>query len=62
MKFRIDNPRFHEVTRSMRIALDDLALDHLWVLHPGPHTYPVHEKITVWAMADLARLPGELRS
>jgi predicted AAA+ superfamily ATPase len=45
-----------EVTRSMRVALEDLALDHLWVLHPGPHTYPVHEKITVCAIADLPSL------
>lgn len=35
------------LTRSMRIALEDLHLDHLWVLYPGPHIYPLHEKITV---------------
>jgi len=34
------------MTRSMRIALEDLHLDHLWVLYPGPHIYPLHEKIT----------------
>ena len=49
-----------EVTRSMHIALDDLALDHLWVLHPGPHTYPVHEKISVCSLADLVHLPGQM--
>jgi len=48
-----------EVTRSMRIAVEDLALDHLWVLHPGLHTYPVHEKITVCAIADLLSLPTQ---
>ena len=51
-----------EVTRSMHIALDDLALDHLWVLHPGPHTYPVHEKISVCSLADLVHLPGQMPS
>jgi hypothetical protein len=49
-----------EVTRSMHVALADLALDHLWVLHPGPHTYPVHEKITVCSLADLAHLLEQL--
>ena len=51
-----------EVTRSMHIALDDLALDHLWVLHPGPHTYPVHEKITVCAIADVLNLANQMPS
>lgn len=41
------------VTRSMRIALADLDLDHLWIVHPGPHTYAVEEKITAWAISDL---------
>jgi predicted AAA+ superfamily ATPase len=49
-----------EVTRSMRIALEDLALDHLWVIHPGPHTYAVHEKVTVCAIADLLSLPAQI--
>jgi predicted AAA+ superfamily ATPase len=49
-----------DVTRSMHIALEDLALEHLWVLHPGPHTYPVHEKITVCAITDLVSLPTRI--
>ena len=49
-----------EVTRSMHVALADLALDHLWVLHPGPHTYPVHERISVCSLADLGHLLGQL--
>jgi hypothetical protein len=44
------------VTRSMRIALEDLGLDHLWVVHPGRHGYPVHEKITVWPLGDVTGL------
>jgi predicted AAA+ superfamily ATPase len=35
------------VTRSMRAALADLALDHLYVLVPGGPTYRLDEKITV---------------
>ena len=49
-----------DVTRSMHVALEDLALDHLWVLHPGPHTYPVHEKISVCSLADLGHLLAQL--
>jgi predicted AAA+ superfamily ATPase len=37
-----------EVTRSMHIALQDLGLEHLWVVYPGKESYPVHERITVW--------------
>ena len=49
-----------EVTRSMHLALVDLDLDHLWVLHPGPHTYPVHEKITVCAITDVPGLANQM--
>jgi predicted AAA+ superfamily ATPase len=35
-----------KVTKSMRIAMDDLDLDHLWVVYPGQERYPVDEKIT----------------
>lgn len=49
-----------EVTRSMHIALDTLALDHLWVLHPGPHTYPVHEKITMCAIPDVLSIASQI--
>ncbi|MGC8779798.1 MAG: ATP-binding protein [Anaerolineae bacterium] len=44
------------ITRSMRVALADLDLDHLWIVHPGPHTYPVAEKITACAITDLGNL------
>lgn len=50
------------ITRSMHIALEDLGLDHLWVLHPGPHTYSVYEKITVCAITDLLSQLGGISS
>lgn len=43
------------ITKSMRVALDDLALDQLWVIYPGRERYPVEAKITmlpVQAMRD----------
>jgi predicted AAA+ superfamily ATPase len=34
-------------TRSMHVALQDLKLEHLWVIYPGTQEYKLHEKITV---------------
>lgn len=34
------------VTGSMRTAAKDLALDHLWVIYPGTHRFPLDEGIT----------------
>lgn len=36
-----------KITPSMRIACEDLKLDHLYVIYPGTATYPLSEKITV---------------
>jgi predicted AAA+ superfamily ATPase len=49
-------------TRSMRAAIEDLSLDHLWVIYPGQHSYPVTENVTVWPLRDVARLPAALMS
>ena len=46
-----------KVTRSMRIALNDLRLDRLWIIYPGQHTYPVDEKIAAYPLQDIANLP-----
>ena len=32
---------------ALHIALTDLSLEKLWVVHPGKDEYPVEEKITV---------------
>jgi hypothetical protein len=45
----------------MRVALEDLTLDHLWIIYPGEHKYPVHEKITVWPLRDVEGLPSQIR-
>ncbi|MCD6586026.1 MAG: DUF4143 domain-containing protein [Desulfobacteraceae bacterium] len=44
------------VTKSMRIALNDLKLDHLWVIYPGQHTYPVDEQLTVMPISEIFNL------
>lgn len=49
-----------EITKSMRVAVADLRLDHLWILFPGATAYRAEEKITVWPLRDVGRLriPG----
>lgn len=46
-------------TRSMRIALQDLTLDHLYIVHPGEHEFSLDESITAIA---LPRIIDVLRS
>jgi len=46
-----DAPR---LTPSMRVALEDLALDHLIVLYPGDTRYTLHERVTVVPLAHVA--------
>lgn len=41
-----------KTTKSMHIAIQDLGLDHLTIIYPGPHTYPLDEKITVKSLQD----------
>jgi len=48
---RADAPR---VTPSMRIALDDLALDALYVIHPGERRYALGERIEAVPLAAIA--------
>ena len=38
-----DAPR---TTKSMRVVVDDLKLEHLWVVYPGDREYPLADAIT----------------
>jgi len=49
---RMDAPR---LTPSMRIALEDLGLDHLIVFYPGARPYSLAERATVVPLTHLAR-------
>ncbi|MCX6876307.1 MAG: ATP-binding protein [Verrucomicrobia bacterium] len=44
-----------KTTKSMQVALDDLKLEHLWVVYPGTLRYPLTEKITA---LPLLEIPG----
>ena len=46
-------------TRSMRTALRDLRLKHLWVIYPGDETYPLDEQITALPVRDVTDLSFE---
>ena len=36
------------MTKSMHIALNDMKVEQLFVIYPGPHRYPAADKIMVW--------------
>jgi uncharacterized protein len=46
------------ITRSMRTALHDLDLRHLWIVYPGNHVFQADERITAWPLSQIARLPA----
>ena len=48
---RMDAPT---LTPSMRIALDDLRLEHLIVLYPGMRRYPLSTRVTAVPLAEFA--------
>ena len=44
--------------RSMRITINDLGLEHLWIIYPGDQRYALAEKITVIPMEELSNFFG----
>jgi predicted AAA+ superfamily ATPase len=42
--------------KSMHVAIDDLKLDHLWIIYPGKETYPVGKKISVLPLKNLSSI------
>jgi predicted AAA+ superfamily ATPase len=48
-------------TRSMHIAVQDLALEHLWVIYPGHQEYSLDNKISVFPVDSIPRLADTLR-
>jgi len=43
-------------SRSMRIASQDLRLEHLWVLYPGNDAYELDERLSVLPLRELPTL------
>ena len=50
------------ITKSMRIAMEDLGLEHLWVIHPGVERYALDKQITVLPAHAIPALAKELTS
>jgi len=48
------------MTKSMRIAMEDLRLEHLWVVHPDKAAYSLDKKVDVIPLSGLERLPKSL--
>lgn len=40
----------------MHVALEDLKLDHLWVVYPGTLRYPMTEKITALPLREIYQI------
>lgn len=54
---RVDAPR---MTPSMHIALEDLQLDHLFVVYPGEQVYPLAERITAVPIKSLGQAGSKM--
>jgi predicted AAA+ superfamily ATPase len=44
------------LTPSMRFALEELSLKHLWVIYPGSEDYQLNRDVTVISLASLGKL------
>ncbi len=49
-------------TRSMRTAMEDLSLEHLWVVYPGEERYDLDSKITALPIQDVPELVAGLKA
>ena len=47
--------------RTMHTAIQDLSLEHLWVIYPGHQEYPLDDKISVIPIDFLPRIANVLR-
>lgn len=49
------------VSRSMRVAVEDLALEHLWVVYPGRHEYALDDRISALPVDSIPNVAAGLR-
>ena len=48
------------ITKSMRIAMQDLKLERLWVVYPGKTGYPMDERIACVSLPELDTVKAAL--
>jgi len=53
--FEVKNTERPGTSKSMRSAIADLQLSHLYVVHPGPRSFPLDETITALCLTDLGQ-------
>lgn len=44
------------VTKSMRVAMEDLALDHLYVVYPGRERFALADRITAVGLSGMRQV------
>jgi predicted AAA+ superfamily ATPase len=44
-----------KITKSAQAALTTLNLEHLWIVYPGEHEYPVEERVSVVPLTAIAK-------
>ena len=49
-----DSPK---VTKSIRIAIEDLELDKVYIIHPGSNAYRIDDKIEIWGIEKYLSTP-----
>ena len=54
--FEFRYPDAPRSTKSMRVAMQDLRLEHLWVIYPGNTPYPLDERLSVAPIHQLPEL------
>ena len=55
MGFEIKYTDTPKITKSMFIAMQDLRLDHLYVVHPHKETFPLSDTVTALSLENLYR-------
>lgn len=49
-----------KMTSSLHIAIEDLDLAHVWLIYPGAHRFPMHDRVTALPAESISDLPGLL--
>ena len=50
-----------KMTRSIRIAIGDLELDRVFIIYPGPKSFPLEDKVQALSVLDIGRIFEELK-
>ncbi len=49
-----------KMTKSMHIVYNDLNLEHLWIVYPGEHAYPIEKNISVLPLRNIADIAQKM--